>query len=474
MTQSQAPGATPPLNQDPNDSTLYKKREKIYPREVTGVFANLRNLTVVVLLGIYYGLPWINLGGQQALLLDLPARKFHLFGLTLWPQDLIYLSALLIIAALSLFFFTALAGRLWCGYACPQTVWTEVFIIIERWIEGGRQQQMKLDKEPRPGRRLRLRAMKQTAWILFSLWTGFTFVGYFTPIRELSHNVLAWNLGPWETFWIFFYSFATWGNAGMLREQVCIYMCPYARFQSAMFDRDTLLIAYDTARGEPRGQRKRGVDARSAGLGDCIDCGLCVQACPTGIDIRNGLQYQCIGCAACIDVCNEVMEKVGSPKGLVRYTTERALEGGKTHVLRPRIMVYAGGLLFLFLALGIALANRTPIELDILRDRNALFNETNEGWIENVYTLKLINMIDAPRTFRVSASGVPGLKLVSKEGTELKVDGGGVRAVAVSLQADPAELKATSTKIELTMEAIEEPGVRLTRVGRFLGPPPAR
>jgi cytochrome c oxidase accessory protein FixG len=474
MTNTPAPGATPPQSPSPDDGALYKKREKIYPREVTGIFANLRNLTVVVLLGIYYGLPWLNWDGRQALLFDLPARKFHLFGLTLWPQDLIYLSALLIIAALSLFFFTALAGRLWCGYACPQTVWTEVFIIIERWIEGSRQQQMKLDRDPHPGRRLRLRATKQAAWILFSLWTGFTFVGYFTPIRELAHNVLVWDLGPWETFWIFFYSFATWGNAGMLREQVCIYMCPYARFQSAMFDRDTLLIAYDTARGEPRGQRKRGADAKAAGLGDCVDCGLCVQACPTGIDIRNGLQYQCIGCAACVDVCDEVMEKVGYPKGLVRYTTERALAGEKTHVLRPRIFVYAGGLLLLFVLLGVALAHRTPIELDILRDRNALYNETNEGWVENVYTLKLINMIDAPRTFRLSASGVPGLRLVSKDGSELKVDGGGVRAVAVSLQADPGELKAASTKVEFTMEAMEDPGIRLTRVGRFLGPPPAR
>ena len=470
MTDHQASSAS--AQAETAEAALYKKRDKIYPREVNGIFAKLRNLTIVVLLGLYYLLPWVQMDGRQALLLDLPARKFYLFGLTLWPQDLIYLSALLIIAALSLFFFTALAGRLWCGYACPQTVWTEVFIIMERWVEGSRQQQIKLDREPMSFRKLRVRATKQLLWIAFALWTGFTFVGYFSPIRELGHNLLTFDLGPWETFWVFFYSFATWGNAGMLREQVCIYMCPYARFQSAMFDRDTLLIAYDTSRGEPRGQRKRGVDSRKASLGDCVDCGLCVQVCPTGIDIRDGLQYQCIGCAACVDVCDEVMEKVGYPKGLVRYTTERALEGGKTHILRPRIVLYSAGLLLITVALVVAIALRTPIELDILRDRNALYNETSEGWIENVYTLKLINMVDQPQRFRVTVAGPKSLKLVSSEGNELLVESGGVRAVPVSLQANPADLAERSTKIEFTMESLDDPTIRLTRVGRFLGPVP--
>jgi cytochrome c oxidase accessory protein FixG len=461
-----------PANPAADEPAFYKKHEKIFPREVSGVFARLRNLTVAVLLGIYYGLPWLNWGDRQALLLDLPARKFYIFGLTLWPQDLIYLSALLIIAALSLFFFTALAGRLWCGYACPQTVWTEIFIIMERWIEGGRQKQIKLDKEPMSARKLGIRAAKQAVWITFSLWTGFTFVGYFTPIRELAQSVLVWNLGPWETFWIFFYSFATWGNAGMLREQVCIYMCPYARFQSAMFDRDTLLIAYDTARGEPRGSRKKSTDLQKAGLGHCVDCGLCVQVCPTGIDIRHGLQYQCIGCAACVDVCDEVMDKMDYPRGLVRYTTERSLGGERTHILRPRIIVYSLGLLGLMVALGAAIAVRTPIELDILRDRNALYNETSEGLIENVYQLKLINMVDKPQRFRISVTGLPSLKLFSTEGDVLEVASGGVRPVAVSLRASAEDLKASSTKVEFTMESLDDPTIKLTRVGRFLGPAP--
>ena len=289
--------------------SLYEKRQTIHPRHVTGLFATLRVLAVFSLLGIYYGLPWVQWDGRQAVLFDLPARKFYLFGLTLWPQDFIYLAALLIVAALSLFFFTAIAGRLWCGYACPQTVWTEVFMWIERKIEGERNQRIKLDKGPADKRKVLLKGLKHGIWIILSLWTGYTFVGYFTPIIDLGQTLVSFNTGPWETFWVLFYGFATYGNAGWMREQVCMYMCPYARFQSAMFDRNTLIISYDSARGEPRGGRKRSADPGTLGLGSCIDCKLCVQVCPTGIDIRDGLQYQCIGCAACIDACDDVMEK---------------------------------------------------------------------------------------------------------------------------------------------------------------------
>ena len=291
--------------------SLFEKREKVYPREVHGTFALLRVGAVVGLLGLYYALPWVEWSGRQALLLDLPARKFYIFGLTLWPQDFPLLALLLIIAAMSLFFFTALAGRLWCGYACPQTVWTEVFLWIERHIEGSRIQQMRLDQGPLNFRKFRIKAAKHTVWILFSLWTGFTFVAYFTPAQEMAAKTLALQLGPWEIFWLLFYSFATYGNAGWMREQVCKYLCPYARFQSAMFDSDTLIISYDEKRGEPRGARRPEVNPAEQGLGDCINCTLCVQVCPTGIDIREGLQYECIGCSACIDVCDDVMDKMG-------------------------------------------------------------------------------------------------------------------------------------------------------------------
>jgi cytochrome c oxidase accessory protein FixG len=454
---------------DEVESALYKKREKIYPREVHGVFALLRNLAMMALLGIYYGLPWLDWDGRQAVLFDLPARKFYIFGLTLWPQDFIYLSLLLIIAALSLFFFTALAGRLWCGYACPQTVWTEIFMWFERKIEGDRKDQMKLDKAPMSAPKLGKKVAKHGIWLVFALWTGFTFVGWFTPIDTLWNKVITLQLGPWETFWILFYSFATWGNAGFMREQVCIYMCPYARFQSAMFDKDTLLIAYDEKRGEPRGPRKRGIDHHAKGLGDCINCQLCVQVCPTGIDIRDGLQYQCIGCAACIDACDDVMDKMGYPKGLVRYTTENALEGRKTHVIRPRMIVYGTLLAVLFGSLVTALAVRVPLEVDILRDRNALYVETGQGMVENVYTLKIINMTDREQTYRISVSGIEGAELINQAG-EVSAAAGAVVEVPVRVRVDPVNLESPSSEILFTVESLSTEGLRLEETGRFLGP----
>ena len=451
------------------EQTLYKKREKIYAREVHGIFANLRNLAVAVLLGLYYGLPWLPWEGHQSVLFDLPARKFYIFGWTFWPQDFFYLSLLLIAAALALFFFTALAGRLWCGYACPQTVWTEIYMWMEHRIEGDRKKQMALDKGPVSAKKFGVKFAKHFVWIAFSLWTGFTFVGYFTPIAQLWENVATWSLGPWETFWIFFYSFATYGNAGWLREQVCIYMCPYARFQSAMFDRDTLIISYDTARGDPRGSRKKSANPRALGLGDCIDCGLCVQVCPTGIDIRDGLQYQCIGCAACIDVCDDIMDKMGYPRGLVRYTTENALEGNPAHFLRPRVLIYGTLILAVFIGLFYLINTRVPLEIDILRDRNALYHERSGGMIENVYTLKLVNMQNRPQTFNITASGIPGLELVTQS-SDVMVNSGAVQEVPVRLRAQREQLRTASSKITFTVKSLDSPDLEVTETGRFLGP----
>ena len=245
----------------PTGPGLYAAHKKIYPREVRGRFARLRVLAVIVLLGLFYGLPWLRWNGRQALLFDLPARKFYIFGLTLFPQDFYLLTWLLIMAALSLFFFTALAGRLWCGYACPQTVWTEIFVWMERLTEGNRSQQMKLDRAPWSRAKFARKAAKQILWLGFAAFTGMTFVGYFSPIHAMPGKILGGGLGGWELFWVLFYGTATYGFAGHLREQVCLYMCPYARFQSAMFDRNTLIISYDAARGEPRGaatsQRRR-------------------------------------------------------------------------------------------------------------------------------------------------------------------------------------------------------------------------
>jgi cytochrome c oxidase accessory protein FixG len=451
------------------EQSLYAQRERIYPREVHGVFATMRVLAVVVLLGLFYGVLWLHWDGQQLLLFDLPARQFHIFGLTLFPQDFFFLSAILIIGALTLFFFTALAGRLWCGYACPQTVWTEAFLWIERKIEGDRRKQMKLDKSPWTGRKLAIKASKHAIWIIFSLWTGFTFVGYFTPVLDLGSRVLSFDLGAWESFWVLFYGFATYGNAGWMREQVCIYMCPYARFQSAMFDNNTLVISYDTERGEQRGARKRSSDYKGAGLGDCIDCTMCVQVCPTGIDIRDGLQYQCIACAACVDACDRVMDQMGYEKGLIRYTTESALSGEQPKILRPRVIVYAVVLLGLIAALGYGLATRTPLALDVIRDRNTLFRETNEGLVENVYTLKLINMDDADHRFNVTASGIDGMQL-ELDADPVPVSAREILSISARVKADPYLLKRASSTITFTLRAEDDASLQVDEEARFLGP----
>lgn len=396
---------------NPEVIPLYVKAPKVYPRETGGRFARLRVIAAWTLLGLYYLLPWINIGGQQIVLFDLPGREFHFFGITLWPQDLFILSLLLAMAALALFFFTALAGRLWCGYACPQTVWTEVFLWMERVTEGSRNKRMKLDKGPWTRQKLARKSAKQFLWITFALWTGFTFVGFFVPIRDLAVRIPAFELGGWEAFWLFFYAFATYGNAGYLREQVCKYMCPYARFQAAMFDDDSLIISYDVARGEPRGSRRRDADYKAVGLGDCIDCTACVQVCPTGIDIRDGLQIECIACAACADVCDEVMDKMGYPRGLIRYTTENALNKKPTRILRPRIFIYLFALLALATLVGVILTGREPLIVDVLRDRTALYRVVGEE-LENAYSLKLTNRSGETMQVGIEADGLPGIRVV--------------------------------------------------------------
>jgi cytochrome c oxidase accessory protein FixG len=473
MTQAEQPAhatASRTSQQEGVDEALYAKRQKIYPREVHGLFAGLRVTSVALLLGIFYGLPWITWDGRQSVLLDLPARKFYIFGLTLWPQDFLLLAFLLIIAALSLFFFTALAGRLWCGYACPQTVWTEVFLWMDRLIEGDRQKQIKLDKSPYSFRKFRIKATKHIIWIVFSAFTGFTFVSYFTPATELAAKLASFSLGPWETFWMIFYGFATYGNAGWLREQVCLYMCPYARFQSAMFDDDTLVVSYDEKRGEPRGSRRPGIDHRDRGLGDCINCTLCVQVCPTGIDIRDGLQYECISCSACIDACNDVMDKMGYPRGLIRYTTQNALQGKKTRVIRPRIVIYGLILAAFVTAFVTILASRIPLQLDVIRDRNQLYRETRD-MIENVYTLKILNMDNLPHEYRITVSGadLKHMQLLT-DSNPVPVSGGEVLDVPVRVRIDEEELEHRSTHILFTIEDTADPDRKVNEKARFLGP----
>jgi polyferredoxin len=464
--------------------SFYVSERKIYPRDVSGRHDRLRKLAVAWLLGMFYLFPWLRWDGHQAVLFDLPARKFYVFGLTFWPQDFLFLALLLIIAGLALFFVTALAGRLWCGYACPQTVWTEVFLWMERATEGDRNARMKLDAGPWTRNKVLRKGAKHLLWLVFALWTGFTFVGFFTPVADLGARLVPFDWSGWEIFWVLFYALATWGNAGFLREQVCKYMCPYARFQSAMFDRNTLLIAYDPMRGEPRGPRRRGlgdVVARGRGLlqkalaydyvfrasrhpaagqnrehaqgtitfdeaeaaplpkfppeelGDCIDCTICVQVCPTGIDIRNGLQYECIACGACIDACDEVMDKMGFARGLIRYTTQNAIDGRNTRVLRPRVFIYGTLLLVLLGGFAWGVGTRSELIAEVLRDRNALYRETLAG-IENGYTLKLANKTEKPQRYQVSlAAGSKGLTLHAVP--VISVPAGEVASVPVTVSA---------------------------------------
>jgi cytochrome c oxidase accessory protein FixG len=412
---------------------------------------------------------WLQWDGRQALLFDLPARKFYVFGVVLWPQDFFFLSWLLIIAALSLFFFTALSGRLWCGYACPQTVWTEAFLLLERLTEGKGPTRRKLDRAPWTAGKVRRKFAKQALWIAFALWTGFTFVGYFTPIRDLGSSVAGFSLGGWETFWILFYGFATYGNAGYLREQVCKYMCPYARFQSAMFDQDTLIISYDQARGEPRGSRSRHADPKDIQLGACIDCRMCVQVCPTGIDVREGLQYECIACAACIDACDGVMDKMHYPRGLIQYSTQHTSEGGRLRVVRPRIVIYGTILAILSAGFVGALLTRLPVELDVIRDRNALYRESRPGFIENVYTLRIINKDTAAHAYTVTATGLPTLS-VEIDPPLLSVAAGEVATVAARVLVEDGIVAGGRHDITLTLEASDDRSLQTTEMSRFFAP----
>jgi cytochrome c oxidase accessory protein FixG len=453
-----------PINPAPDatgdqEQALYEVRKKIYPRAVSGWFAKWRWTLVWFTQLIFYGSPWLTWNGRQAVLFDLGARKFYIFGIVFWPQDFIYLAVLLVISAYSLFLFTTVAGRLWCGYACPQTVYTEIFLWVERMIEGDRVAQMRLDGSKFSARKLGLKTAKHGIWITIALWTGFTFVGYFTPILDLGREVISWTLGPWEMFWLLFYGFATYGNAGWLREQVCKYMCPYARFQGVMFDRDTLVIAYDEERGEKRGSRSKKADPKALGLGDCVDCEICVQVCPTGIDIRKGQQYECIGCTACIDGCDQVMDKMGYARGLIRYAS---LNGVSQHlgwremirrVFRPRVLIYTAVLWTIIIAAGLSLYHRVPVKVDVIRDRGALSREVGDGLIENVYRLQIMNTQERLRRLKISATGIDGLQVIGLA-TSLELEPASTRMYTVTLRAPLANAQKGSNRILFHIESM--------------------
>jgi len=437
--------------------SLYAASQKIYPRSVEGIFAYWRWILVVLTQLVFYGLPWVEWGTRQAVLFDLASRRFYIFGLVLYPQDFIYLTGLLVISALALFLFTAVAGRLWCGYTCPQTVYSEIFLWIERKVEGDRSARMRLDGANFTMEKLVKKWYKHILWIFLSIWTGFTFVGYFTPIRDLAMEFFLTQMSSWELFWVFFYASATYGNAGFMREQVCKYMCPYARFQSAMFDNDTLIVTYDAQRGEPRGPRAKQADASLLNLGACVDCTLCVQVCPTGIDIRNGLQYECIGCGACADVCDTVMDKLGYARGLVRYSTQNAMDNQWTpqqmwqRLMRPRVQIYTMILMAVTIGLLVSLSLRTPFKVDVVRDRSTLSRITEYGTLENVYRLQIMNAAETEQTYRLSVKGLPSLKITTE--TEVVVEPAQARWIVLRADVPYGSIEAGSHKITFEIQA---------------------
>ncbi|AXK38823.1 cytochrome c oxidase accessory protein CcoG [Crenobacter cavernae] len=436
---------------------------KIHPRLPRGRFHNGRVAMVLLTQLLFFVMPWLTWHGRQAVLFDFPGSRFHLFGLTLLPQDFVYLAALLIFCAIALFWWTALAGRLWCGFSCPQTVYSQIMVWIERAIEGDRKARIALDAAPWSAKKLALRSASHGTMVAFSLATGFTFVGWFVPVRELVGHVDGWPL-----FWLLFYAAFTYLLAGLLREKVCLFMCPYARFQGVMFDKDTLVVSYDAQRGEPRGGLKK--DA-TAPRGDCVDCGLCVQVCPTGIDIRHGLQYECINCAACIDACDEVMDKIAAPRGLIRFSSENRLAGkvdsARRLLLRPRVAVYGALMGIVGIATAYGFATRAPLEMNVLRDRAFLVRETSDGWLENGYTANLVNTGDETLILSFSVDGLPGAKLA--EPTIVTLAPEKSASVMLRVEAPPEAVQRGSQPLRIVAYAADEPGVSVGESSRFIG-----
>jgi cytochrome c oxidase accessory protein FixG len=437
-------------------------RKRIYVRAVQGPLETFRRYFGFIFLALFALLPWIKYNGQQAILLDIAEQRFSFFSLTLWPQDLTLLAWIFIIAAFALFFVTTFAGRVWCGFMCPQTTWTYMFVWLEEKIEGGRHQRMKLDQRSMDFDKFWRKSLKHLCWLIIALLTSLTFVGYFTPISELFVDFALFETGFWASFSVWFFAFCTYGNAGWMREIMCTHICPYARFQSVMFDKDTFTVAYDSQRGEQRGPRSRKADRQelaAKGLGDCIDCHLCVQVCPTGIDIRNGLQYECINCGACVDACNGVMDKMGYPSGLISYTTETRLKGGKTHIVRPKLVGYAVVLAVMLGFLVFEIVTRVPLQVDIIRDRNQLYRETADGLVENVYTLKILNKSQQPQRYSISVEGLEDHRLIGN--SEVEVRGGEVYVEPVSVAVDPYNLEDTMQDIVIVVEGVDNQGEQI-------------
>ena len=449
----------------------YSSRSRIYVRAVKGPLENFRRVFGLFFLGLFAVIPWIQYDDHQAVLLNIVDQRFTIFSLTLWPQDLTLLAYIFIVAAFALFLVTTFAGRVWCGFMCPQTTWTYIYTWFEEKIEGNRSKRIKLDERAMDFDKFWRKTLKHFAWVMVALLTSLTFVGYFTPIDRLFVDFFTFQTSFWAGFSVLFFTFCTYGNAGFMREIMCTHMCPYARFQSAMFDKDTFTVSYDPSRGEKRGPRPRKLPHGSLaekGLGECIDCNVCVQVCPTGIDIRNGLQYECINCGACVDACNGVMEKMNYPTGLISFTSEERLSGGTTHIIRPKLVGY---FVVLLIMTGLLITNimmRVPLEIDIIRDRNSLYRETNLGLIENVYTIKVLNKSQQTYTYNIQVEGLPEYEFTGD--TQVTVRGGEVFSLPVSVATDPYNLTERVTDIHFHVSTTDENGnqIEVKEPTRFL------
>lgn len=456
-----------PVQQIDLDAT----KNRIHPRFVTGFYQNIRVISMYAFLALFLILPWLRYNGRQAIWFDVPSQHYYIFSMTFLTQDFYFIAGFALIAAFTLFMVTVYAGRVWCGYACPQTIWTHMFQYVEKLVIGDRNKRIKFDKEPMSPTKAFKRSLIYLIWFVFSMITATTFVSYVSGTEALYSNWQMIGFIPfpdWSTWiWvsIFIFAFSTYVNAGYMREQMCVQICPYGRFQSVMFDKDTLIVSYDYERGEPRGARKKGTNPEE--LGDCIECLMCVQVCPTGIDIRDGLQVACIQCAACVDACNDVMDKVGYPRGLIRYTTERQLvENEKSRLFRPRFFAYLALLTVLCSGLVYALTDRVPLEIDIRRDRNQLSSVNAQGMIENSYIVKLTNKTQDPHTYKITLAPQKGLSLELRF-NDVPLEAGESFDMPVSIYGDTEVIEAKQTPVTLQV-ASEDGKYKVTKQNTFI------
>ncbi len=443
----------------------YKSQTSVYVREQKGFYQKIRRYISWLLIFIFIAMPFVQFNDQQAVLLDVVKQEFRIFNLTFWPQDFTLLAGIFMLAAFALFFITTWLGRVWCGYICPQTIWTLAYVWVEHRIEGTRNQRMSLDKAPWTRNKIQKKTFKHLIWLLMSLFTATTFISYFVPVSKLYITMLTLDWSGAVTFWVLFFAMATYANAGWMREHVCIHFCPYSRFQSAMFDKNTLMVAYDSKRGENRAPRKRKEDAKALGLGDCVDCNLCVDVCPAGIDIRNGIQYECINCGLCIDACDQTMEKFNYKKGLISYTSEQQLAGKLSNRFNLKLVSYASLTILLSGLLGFWLSSRIPLEANIMRDRTSLYRVNYQGVVENTYTLKILNKTQQALHFNIKVENLPSNK--QKPPHNLLIAPGIMHEVPVTLAVDSFHLEKKMTNIHFIIQSIEQPEILIEKSTTF-------